>query len=104
MCSHHFLVLPYRDATQSGPVAIAVNYGTPIIAPDIDSFTDVYDSSNSIFYHQGNIVEGLRRALTLTDMEYKKIKIGCQVVQEKFSPDIISKKYIQLFNQVINTI
>lgn len=100
MCSHHFLVLPYRDATQSGPVAIAVNYGTPIIAPDIDSFTDVYDVSNSIFYSQGNVVEGLRRALLLTDLEYTNMKKRCEVVKEKFSPSNIANKYVCLFNQV----
>lgn len=38
--SAHYLILPYRDVTQSGPLMIAYNYHVPVIATDLDGFRE----------------------------------------------------------------
>lgn len=41
------LALPYTDATQSGPMMIALNYGIPVFATDIPAFKE-YDEKFSL--------------------------------------------------------
>lgn len=36
----HWLVMPYRDITQSGPLSLAMNYGVPTISSDLDGFRE----------------------------------------------------------------
>lgn len=100
MTTNHFLVLPYRDATQSGPVAIAANYQMPIIAPNIDSFTDVYTNESAIFYPQGQINKALNRCLELSQSEYEKMKSACKIVHDNYSPENIAKRYEELFDSI----
>lgn len=101
MSTHHFLVLPYRDATQSGPVAIAANYRLPIIAPDINSFTDIYTPESAIFYPQGNTLLGLHRCLKLSSEDYNKMKNACNSIYEQFTPKNVAKRYVDFFNNII---
>ena len=54
-CNADFLVLPYEDATQSGPSLIAVNYGIPIIASRLPAFERlVTDGENGYLFPSGD--------------------------------------------------
>jgi glycosyltransferase involved in cell wall biosynthesis len=91
--SHHFLVLPYRNATQSGPIMIAANYGLPIICPDINSFTNVYNSESAIFYPQGKLEEALYKVNELSQADYDSYRKHAAKLKEQYSEKNISIKY-----------
>lgn len=101
MCSHHFLVLPYRDATQSGPLATAVAYELPVIAPNFGCFSETYSNKSAILYQQGQLEDALNRVSLLSSGEYDKMKEACKIVKEENSEESISKNYIQYFNSLI---
>ena len=85
-----FLVLPYNDATQSGPSLIAINYGIPIISSDVEAFCDIVkDGYNGFTFKNGSAfslakvlakvekmqleeIELLKRNQTAFKMEYMK--------------------------------
>ena len=95
-CSHHYLVLPYRDATQSGPLMIAANYGLPVFAPSFGSFTELYDNDSAVFYD--DIQDGLIRLSHMSQDEYDKMRSAASKLCEKCSPASIANRYIHFFN------
>lgn len=102
MSSHHFLVLPYRDATQSGPLATAVAYELPVIAPNFGCFSETYTTESAMLYSQGNLVEALKRVAVITNEEYQNMKIACKKVKEANSEERIAENYIHCFNGLMN--
>lgn len=90
--SHHFLVLPYRDATQSGPLMISANYGLPLLASDQESFKEIYDDSCSIIYT--DIENGLKQICSLTIARYETMLLECQKLKEKFSGEVIANEIL----------
>lgn len=85
-----FLVLPYTDSTQSGPLLIALNYGIPVIATNIPAFSEfITDGENGFLFERGN-VEDLKkcfiRALAMNDEQYVNMKI----TQEKKRAEYIA--------------
>ena len=96
--SHHFLVLPYRDTTQSGPLMIAANYGLPLFAARHDSFREIYSDSCSIMYDK--IELGLEQISTLTKEDYDKMHTSCLELKNKFSGENISSEIISYINQI----
>lgn len=101
--SHHFLVLPYRDATQSGPLLTALNYNLPIIAPEFGCFIETYSSDSAFFYEPGKLTEKLREVSSITQSEYDKMRTLISSFKENFSEEIIAKNYIKAFRSLINT-
>ncbi|MBP3883865.1 MAG: glycosyltransferase, partial [Olsenella sp.] len=48
-------VVPYRDATQSGVIALALAYGVPVIASDTGGLREQLDGGNvGLFCEPGN--------------------------------------------------
>ena len=101
MSSHHFLVLPYRDSTQSGPLMIATNYYLPIIAPRLDSFMSVYPESSAVYYEQGHLIEALKRVSKMSVLEYKNIKDSLSSIRERYSEKKIAENYYSMIDKVI---
>ena len=60
---HHFLVLPYRQVTQSGPFSIALNYGLPVIASDIGIFNHLITNEVNGFLFGKESVDGLTKCM-----------------------------------------
>lgn len=102
MSSHHFLVLPYRDATQSGPLATAVAYELPVIAPNFGCFAETYTTDSAMLYSQGNLVETLKKVAVITNEEYQNMKAACKKVKEANSEERIAENYIHCFNMLMN--
>ena len=100
--SHHFLVLPYRDATQSGPIMIAANYGLPIICPQIESFTQIYDKDSAIMYQQGNLFGALCKVNELSQYEYDNYRKHAKLLREKYSELNVSNSYIRALMNVLS--
>lgn len=58
------MVLPYREATQSGIVTLAIASGTPLVVTDIDGFREQLGPEEALFCAPG--AESLRAALAAT--------------------------------------
>lgn len=101
MCSHHFLVLPYRDATQSGPLATAVAYELPIIAPNFGCFAETLSKESAVLYEQGTLEGALQRVARMSTQEYSSLKKACHKVKEANSEESIADNYIKAFNEII---
>lgn len=103
LATHHFVVLPYRDVTNSGPLMIAVAYAKPIIAPTIGCFSEVYDSTQGILYEQGNLKEALRKVSSLDVDTYNSMCENCKILQEEYSGENIAKRYLKMFAGIRKT-
>ena len=99
--THHFLVLPYRDATQSGPLLTSLFYGLPIIAPNFGCFSDTYNEESAILYKQGSLKEAIYIASNITVDDYRVKVENCRKIRDTFSEETIAKKYIGYFNGLI---
>ena len=100
MSSHHFLVLPYRDATQSGPLATAVAYELPVIAPNFGCFKETYSSKSALLYEQGYIKEALSEVSNMTGDKYEDMRNACKMLKDAYSEEEIAKNYIKCFNGI----
>lgn len=102
--SHHFVVFPYRDATNSGPLMIAVNYGVPVIAPDHSCFKDVCtDGVNSLLYDNKEkeaLYEKLKYLSQISYDEYMIMRTNCDILKSTFSEAVIAQNYINLFKAI----
>lgn len=99
--THHFLVLPYRDATQSGPLLTSLFYGLPIIAPNFGCFSDTYNEESAILYKQGSLKDAIYIASNITVDDYRVKVENCRKIRDTFSEETIAKKYIGYFNELI---
>lgn len=90
--SHHFLALPYRDATQSGPLMIAANYNLPILATIQDSFKEIYTDKMAIY--NDDIKMGLDCLEQINAATYKAMLLECEKLKTKFSEKSIAKEII----------
>jgi len=58
-----YLVLPYTDTTQSGPLFIAYNYSLPIIASDIPIFKTYVNNGLNGFVFENNNLQSLKQTI-----------------------------------------
>lgn len=103
--SHHFVIFPYRDATQSGPQMIAIYYGKPIIASNINCFQEMrQDGSDAILYDNTDpdgLYHALKRVANMTEAEYQQMLDKCLVLKDKYSEENIANNFIREFNDII---
>lgn len=97
---HHFLVLPYRDTTQSGPLMIAANYGLPLLAYDHESFREIYNDNNAVFYE--DIDKALQKISTMGQQQYDCYANACKDLKILFSGSNISKQIIYYIKNLDN--
>lgn len=70
-----FLILPYDDATQSGPSLIALNYGLPIIASNLPAFEKLITSGeNGFLFEKGS-------ASSLSNILKAVFSLSCSEIQ-----------------------
>ena len=101
MTSHHFLVLPYRDVTNSGPMMIGLNYKLPLIAPNIGCFKDVYSGETGFLYEQGQLSEALKEVAHLKEDTYLSMKRACEDLYKHYTEEAIAQKYLTIFKRLI---
>ena len=104
--SSDYLVLPYRDITQSGVAMIAFNYNLPIIANNLDGFKEyIVDQQNGIMIDINDINTSAEKIYQLINKNnYRDILIQ-NIIKTKnlyFEPRVILDKYIKFFNTVCN--
>lgn len=101
-----YLILPYKDATQSGPLMIAYNYNVPVIASNVDAFTTAIEEDKSGFLFDINEPKSLEKtleaAILRTENEYNSLLERLkEYVNTNYATENIVKKYIQMFSKVI---
>jgi glycosyltransferase involved in cell wall biosynthesis len=102
-----YLILPYRDTTQSGPLMIAYNYNVPVIVSDAEGFKEFFEEG--VAGYQFNIADPLGldhvmlEALNRTSFDYVALKERMGgYVNEKFSFNSIVNAYEDMFDQILS--
>ena len=104
-CSHHFLVLPYRDTTQSGPMMLAINYGIPVIAPSLPAFLEHCNPENALLYDKEEGIEvALKKCASLSQYDYDALKRSWTGEYDRCSPPRVAERYACFFNEIIHEI
>ncbi len=104
--SNHFLVLPYRDVTQSGPLMIAFNYNLPTIAADHPGFREYINNNETgfLFYNDlHSLKEVLYECYSMDEITYNRLKYNLErYVETSFNIQTIIRRYDDMFHKVIN--
>lgn len=83
-----YLVLPYDESTQSGPLLIAYNYNLPVIASDIELFkTMICNKQNGFLFKKGNLnslIKVLDYANNLSESQYKLLVNNMSIRKEQY--------------------
>lgn len=100
-----FLVLPYRDVTQSGPLMVSYNYSVPVIASDHPGFREyVREGETGFLFEPGNVeslVYCMRRAMALDSSERKRLRDNIRAfVAREMSSECIINEYRTMFDTV----
>lgn len=98
-----YLVLPYSDTTQSGPLLIALNYNIPIIASDLEPFRmQIVENETGFFFENHNCISlqnVLKMTLNLSQTEYLKLKQNIEYRATNYKIEI--KKSYEIFSELL---
>lgn len=102
--SAHYLVLPYKAVTQSGPLRIAYGYNTPVIASDLDGFKESMEENVTGYLFKSEDVDSLvsimNKVLIGGYDDYLEIKKKqSKFIQDNLSVSSVVEKYIRMFNE-----
>lgn len=101
-CASHFIVLPYKDVTQSGVLKIAYNYCTPVICSDFKGFREyVKDGNNGFLFQPMNSDDLYRKMKHVIEYfeDYSQIKQNLKkFVEKNCSINAIVDEYLKFFN------
>lgn len=101
MSSHHFLVLPYRTATQSGPLVIALGYGLPVIAPCYGCFIEIYNDNAALLFEPGRLKAALKAAASISQSSYELKRQSVLKLRESYSEERIAGNYLKAFDSIL---
>lgn len=107
--SCHYLVLPYKEMSQSGPFKVAMQYNLPLITSDLPGFTDEMSIGETGFVFKNDDVADLEAILmkcysiAKNDQEYSLLRerMRCNVLAN-YSKQSIVKAYVDMFNKLIS--
>ena len=105
-CSASYLVLPYQQITQSGPMMIAYNYNLPMIATDLEGFSERINDGENGYLFKRNDVDELKRVLVhcidQSASDYQIIKDNAKIFAEReYSLDVVIEKYRRMLDNFI---
>lgn len=103
--SSHFLILPYHDVTQSGPLLIAYNYRLPVISSDLPGFREYIENGKSGYLFEVDnpvsLAATLSQIISSNNLEYDSIKKHlCEFVESNISQKVLLEKYMNMFAEV----
>lgn len=90
-----FLVLPYSDATQSGPSLIAINYGLPIIASNLPYYQSIVKDGFNGFLFETNNIQSLMSVLKEVNSLPRNIINQMKQNQQEFKEDYKKRNCIE---------
>lgn len=97
------LALPYKDATQSGPMMIALNYGIPILATDIPAFK-YYGNKFSEIHLLQNEVDVWANYFVKSSENFPYIFMSTEQYKSEIQSyrDEVKSQWIKMFEKIIN--
>jgi len=102
-CSSDYLILPYKDVTQCGPLMIAFNYTLPVIASDLQGFRDYISEGETGFLFKSNdhkkLAEIMADCINTNKHDLLAGNMMC-MANAKFSPAVISEQYSEYFENL----
>lgn len=100
-CQSDFLVLPYEDSTQSGPLMTAFYYGIPSIASGLPYFKEMISDNIDGFVFDDLSQEGLNnsiaKAISLNQEQYIRMKESLKRRVEEMNNKSDFSRSLQLF-------
>lgn len=107
VCACHYLVLPYRECTQSGVLNIAFQYNKPVIVPDLDAFKGaIIDGYTGFFFRNGSkesLTIVMKNIILNHNEIYHKVKKNIKdYVDKEFSIDRIVERYKELLQECLS--
>lgn len=100
--SHHYLVLPYQDVTQSGPLFDAMNYNLPVIASDEKGFKEYVKNGKTGFIFESQSLESLTSVIEevckIDQNLYQEILYNLNSYSDIYTAQNVAKLYISMFS------
>lgn len=100
-----YLILPYRDVTQSGPLSIAYCYNIPVIASDHDGFKEfINDGETGLLFKDGDIddLSNVMEKIILNHINHAKLKKQQKYFTENnLAIDKIIEQYKNMFDTLM---
>lgn len=101
----HYLVLPYKSVTQSGPLRIAYSYNLPVIASDLEGFKEsVVDGVTGILFKNNDVeslTETMRRLVEGGQKAYAELKEEqLRYVNDHLAISSVVEKYKDMFHSI----
>ena len=100
--SAHYLVLPYRDVTQSGVLYTSYFYETPIVAPNYEEFETYIDDGNNGYLYKKNEQDGLYNSLYRVINKHYKYDLIQKKLKVFIEDKLVDKKVIELYYKFLN--
>lgn len=105
--SHHFIVLPYEEVTQSGPLFDAFNFNLPAIVSDQPGFLEFLVDGKTGFVFKTNSVVDLydliKRLSRLEQEDYELLIANLKDYSQKYDSSFVAGQYSEMFAKVINS-
>jgi glycosyltransferase involved in cell wall biosynthesis len=104
LASADVLVLPYRDATQSGVLSAGYAAGLPVIASRVGSFPEFvthYESGLLFDVGDSGALADSIRMVTTDDRLRARLRRGAETVAQHFSWDSAAEEHAELYASVI---
>jgi glycosyltransferase involved in cell wall biosynthesis len=97
-----FILLPYSQVTQCGPLLIAFNYNLPAIVSDLPYFKElIIDQETGILFHSGDyfqLAEIMYNLIEKPKIDILQIKNNLAAyVSENYKIDKFINKYLEMF-------
>ncbi|MEJ2527192.1 MAG: DUF1972 domain-containing protein, partial [Sulfurovaceae bacterium] len=101
-------VLPYRIIYQSGVLLMAMSYGLPVIASDLEPNKEVIrDNENGMFFKNEDIrllSQKINLFFSENILRKKIVKNSIKTIEDQYSWDAISAMYLQLIKKGVSII
>ncbi|MBK8802737.1 MAG: glycosyltransferase [Fibrobacteres bacterium] len=102
--SAHWLVLPYRDATQSGPLSLAMRYNKPAIASNLPAFQEfLKEGQTGLIFQSGDVAglrEEMRKAVLMGSSGYDRLCTAlAEDVESRYSLRAVAASFAEMFRE-----
>lgn len=106
-CRSQLLVLPYIEASQSGPLHIAFAVGKPVVATSVGSLPEVIKDGKNGFLvpprDEKALADAIITLLKSDDLRSEMGKNAYYIATHELSWDTISRKTLDLYKEVLET-
>ena len=104
-CGSHYIILPYKAVTQSGPLRIAYGYNTPVISSDLEGFKESMINNVTGLMFKTEDVESLASLMQQIVENHPETYIQLKdkqkkYVEENLKIDAVVDKYIKMFDSI----